>query len=61
MGLLWPITTLTTIACHLTANRRFMSIHQPGYATSVMFCLGKDGNLVTFVPGELRVTHVGQL
>ena len=55
------ITTLTTITCHLTANRRFMSIHQPGYAALVMSCLGKDGNLVTFVLGEVRETHVGQL
>ena len=60
MGLLGPVATLSSIACHLSANSRFVAIHQSGDVTFVMSRLFEDGNLVTFVLGEVCV-HSWQL
>ena len=61
MCLFRPITTLTTVAVKLTADRCRMSVHEAGNGALVMSGFEKDRNLVSFVSGEMCVVHSRQL
>jgi hypothetical protein len=45
----------TTVAAERAADGRFVPIHHLGKRALVMLSLGKDGNLVAFVLGEMCV------
>ena len=59
MRLFWSVTPLAEIALQLAPYGRFMSIHQFGNVASSMPGFGQDGNLVTFVLGEMCVVQSG--
>lgn len=49
------------VAGKLTADSGFMAVQQHGNGTLAMTGFHKDGNLVSFVLGEVCVVHFGQL
>jgi hypothetical protein len=61
MRLLGPVAALSAMAHPLSAYRRFVAIHHSRYVTFVMSCFVEDGNLVTFILGEVYVFHSWQL
>ena len=61
MRLLGPIAALAAITLHLAANGRFLSVHHSGNVALVMSGFVEDGNLVSFVLGEMCVVHSRQL
>ena len=61
MRLLRPIAALPAIAAEFTADGGSVPLHQLGNLALAMSGLGKDGNLITFVSGEMCVGHSRQL
>jgi hypothetical protein len=61
VSLFGSIATLSLVAGKLSSDARLVAIKQFGNLASVVPCLGKDGNLVTFRLGEMCVVHFGQL
>jgi hypothetical protein len=61
MRLLGPIATLTTIATQFSADGGRMSIHYAGNVVLLVSGFEENGNLVSFVLGEMCVVHSRQL
>ena len=61
MGLLRPIAALPTIAAEFSTDGGSMPIHYFGNLALIMSGLGKDGDLIPFVLGEVCVGHSWQL
>lgn len=53
MGLLRPIAALPTIAAEFSTDGGSMPIHYFGNLALIMSGLGKDGDLIPFVLGEV--------
>lgn len=61
MCLFGPIATLAPVSAKLAADRGGMAVHDAGDVALLMSGFQKDGNLVSFVLGEMCVFHSGQL
>ena len=61
MRLLWAVATLTMITTQFSANGGGMSIHHAGNIVLLVSGFEENGDLVSFVLGEMCVVHSWQL
>jgi len=61
MRLFGPIAALAAISAKLTADRGRWAVHDAGDVALLMSGFDEDGNLVSFVLGEMCVVHSRQL
>lgn len=61
MRLFGPITALASISAKLAADRARRAVHDAGDLALLMSGFDEDGNLVSFVLGEMCVVHSRQL
>jgi hypothetical protein len=54
-------SALPTVAAEFAADGRWMSIHQLSNLALIMSGFVEDGNLVSFVLGEMCIVHSWQL
>ena len=61
MRLLRPIAALAPVSTKLKADGGGVSLHDAGNVALLMSGFEEDGNLVSFVSGEMCVVHSRQL